>query len=214
MPQIATSACPQCGRHRARRRRASAAYVPSSPGCWMTSGEVQAEEIRRVRYPAAHRLTVDAYMAQHPGDGTDRRDRQSVFLHLLGLCAVLECGLPPDLVTAIFGRLRRRSAGFPALYRASGPGELTVTSLIGSPDLIDYERRARRWAAAVWRTWTEPHALIRQTLSRVPERLERPRCHTARPAGLSARGATRFTAPAPRAQHQPAHTLRSTLGRL
>lgn len=51
----------------------------------MTFGQLQAEEARRFGYPAVHRLVVDAYMAQHPGDGTDRRDRRSVFVHLVDL---------------------------------------------------------------------------------------------------------------------------------
>jgi Family of unknown function (DUF5946) len=73
-------------------------YVPSAPGCWQTFGEVQADEAQRLGYPAVHRVVVDAYMAQHPGDGSDRRDRQSVFVHLAGLCAVLEHDLPHPYV--------------------------------------------------------------------------------------------------------------------
>jgi hypothetical protein len=57
-------------------------YVPSAPGCWQIFGQLQADESLRFGYPPVHRLVVDAYMAQHPGDGSDRRDRQSVFVHL------------------------------------------------------------------------------------------------------------------------------------
>ena len=53
----------------------------------MTFGELQADELSRFGYRGVHRLVVDAYMAQHPGDGGDRRDRQSVFVHLVG-CAL------------------------------------------------------------------------------------------------------------------------------
>jgi Family of unknown function (DUF5946) len=70
------------------------AYVPSAPGCWRVFGEVQADESLRFGYPPEHRLVVDAYMAQHPGDGRARRDRQSVFVHLVALCAVLDSAVP------------------------------------------------------------------------------------------------------------------------
>ena len=76
-------------------------YVPSSPGCWKAFGEAQADEAERFSYPPVHRVVVDAYMAQHPGDGSDRRDRQSVFLHLVGLCATLEHGLPRPYATKV-----------------------------------------------------------------------------------------------------------------
>lgn len=140
-------------------------YVPSAPGCWQTFGEVQADEAQRFRYPPAHRMVVDAYMAQHPGDGSDRRDRQSVFVHLVGLCAVPEHSLRPRHATALLGRvIRRRHGGFPVLQRTDGPGALTILSMVGSTDLGDYERRARDWAAAVWSSWSVQHELIRAEL--------------------------------------------------
>jgi len=48
-------------------------YVPAVAGCWALFGEVQADEMTRFGYPPAHAIVVDAYMASHPGDGTDRR---------------------------------------------------------------------------------------------------------------------------------------------
>ena len=165
MAPVAMRTCPQCGAVVPDVDGPVRAYVPSAPGCWMTFGEVQADEMQRFRYPAAHRLVVDAYIAQHPGDGTDRRDRQSVFLHLVGLCAVLEHRMPADRVSDFFRRLVQRGEDFPVLRRSTGPGELTVTSLIGAVDLADYERRARAWADAVWLAWSEHHSLIRHALN-------------------------------------------------
>src|ERR1700743_1357257 len=93
--------CAQCGATVPVSDGPVHAYVPSSPGCWQMFGAVQADEALRFGYPSAHRMVVDAYMAQHPGDGNDRRDRQSVFAHLVGLCAVLEHGLPPQMATSV-----------------------------------------------------------------------------------------------------------------
>ena len=140
-------------------------YVPSSPGCWKAFGEVQADEAQRFRYPSAHRVVVDAYMAQHPGDGSERRDRQSVFVHLLGLCAVLEDGLPDPYATRLLGRLISGHHGeFPVLQRCDGPGPLTILHMVGARDLDDYERRAREWATAIWNSWSSQHELIRTEL--------------------------------------------------
>jgi hypothetical protein len=142
-------------------------YVPSSPGCWRTFGEVQADEMTRFRYPPAHRLVVDAYMAQHPGDGTDRRDRQSVFVHLTGLCAVLVLDVPPPVATDALRRLLAEHEEFPLVERGPDRGALTVLHMVGAADLDDYSRRAREWAEAVWASWDTQHAAIRDALEAV-----------------------------------------------
>ncbi len=74
------------------------AYLPAIPGCWELFGRVQAEELQNYAYPPSHRLVVDTYCAQHPGPGTDRRDRQSVAFHLASLFVVLELGLDAQSV--------------------------------------------------------------------------------------------------------------------
>jgi len=127
--------CPSCGADVPEVDGPVHAYVASSPGCWRAFGEIQADEALRFGYPPAHRLVVDAYMAQHPGDGRDRRDRQSVFVHLAGLCAVLEEGAPPRLATDCLRRVLRAHTDFPALKRRAGAGALNVLHVAGSRDL-------------------------------------------------------------------------------
>jgi hypothetical protein len=144
-------------------------YVPSAPGCWRLFGEVQADEAKRFGYPPSHRLVVDAYMAQHPGAGRDRRDRQSVFVHLVALCAVLERSMQPGFVTHLLEVLVRGRSDFPVLARSAGPGALTVLHLVGASDLDDYSRRAYQWAMAVWEAWSSHHDVIREALARALE---------------------------------------------
>jgi hypothetical protein len=157
--------CPACGAVVPDTDGPVHKYVPSAPGCWQTFGEVQADEARRFGYPPAHRMVVDAYMAQHPGDGSDRRDRQSVFVHLVGLCAVLEHDISQPYVTKLLGHvLRQRRGEFPALERAEGPGPLIVVQMVEAIDLADYEQRAREWATSVWGSWRTHHQLIRTAL--------------------------------------------------
>lgn len=164
-----TIACPGCGALVPDIDGPVHKYVPSAPGCWKSFGEVQADEALRFRYPPAHRMVVDAYMAQHPGDGSDRRDRQSVFGHLVGLCAVVEQDMAHPYVTKVLGHvLRRRQGDFPVLARTGGPGPVTVLHMIGAAHLDDYERRAREWAVAVWQSWNAQHELIRAELGCSP----------------------------------------------
>ena len=163
-----TKVCPGCGARVPDSDGPVHKYVPSSPGCWKTFGEVQADEAQRFGYPPGHRVVVDAYTAQHPGDGSDRRDRQSVFVHLVGLCAVLDRGVSHPYATKLLGQvIRRRQGDFPALERTGSPGPLTVLHMVGAADLADYELRAREWATSVWGSWSAQHELIRADLDAV-----------------------------------------------
>jgi hypothetical protein len=140
--------------------------MPASVGCWAAFGQVQADELMRFGYPPAHRLVVDAYAAQHPGDGRDRRARQSVFVHLVGLCAILERGADRDSATEAIRRALAGRPDFPVLKRSKGPGQLTVVSMQGAVDLEDYTSRARSWATSVWESWADCHQQIRDWIER------------------------------------------------
>jgi len=137
------------------------AYVPATAHCWRIFGEVQADEMQRFGYPAAHRLVVDAYMASHPGDGTDHRDRQSVAVHLVSLCGVLERGWTPAAALLALRRFVSKETEFPLLAPPTAPPELTVRSMVASADAADYDRRAHLWAWSVWRAWGAEHVRIR-----------------------------------------------------
>jgi hypothetical protein len=47
------------------------------------------------------------YAVQHPGV-PERRAIQSVALHLMALCAVFQCDVPPDRLIAFLQRAQRR----------------------------------------------------------------------------------------------------------
>ena len=68
-------------------------YVPSAPGCWAAFGQVQADALTRFGSPRRHGTVVDCYMAQHPGDGYERRSRQSPIVHLVALSLLIEHGI-------------------------------------------------------------------------------------------------------------------------
>ena len=143
------------------------AYVPSAPGCWAAFGALRADEVLRFPRAAAANLVVDAYMAQHPGDGVDRRDRQSVFVHLVSLCAVVEREASPARSPDVLRAVLARRTEFPVLRRARGPGDLTVLSVLDAPSLDAHDARVRAWAASVWESWRVHHATIRAALDDV-----------------------------------------------
>jgi Family of unknown function (DUF5946) len=160
----ANVACPQCGAVVPDIDGPVHAYVPSAPGCWAAFGAVRADEMFRFPESKTNNLVVDAYMAQHPGDGTDRRDRQSVFVHLVSLCAVIERGAPPSRSPDVLRAMLARQSEFPVLRRRHGPGDLTILSTTDATSVEDHDAQVRTWADAVWGSWSEHHPTIRAAL--------------------------------------------------
>jgi hypothetical protein len=137
-------------------------YVVASPGCWQIFGEVVACEYSDFKYPAVHRLTVDAYMAQHPGNAAhDRRQRQSVAIHLCGLYLAIEVAMPLRKITTALGRLTART-DWPLLPAPLSPHWLTVVDVAGASNLNDHAARVERWARSVWEAWAQHHLVVRR----------------------------------------------------
>ena len=158
-------ACPSCGAVFDDIDGPTHPYLAATRSCWASFGVLQADEMRRFGYPPIHGLVVDAYAASHGGDGTDRRDRQSVCIHLMALCAVLERGECNSGRIALLQRLTAQKLEWPALHRLDGVPTLNHTHAGGATDLDDYTHRAREWAGAVWTSWSHEHARISNMLN-------------------------------------------------
>jgi len=156
--------CPQCGAVVPDVDRPTHAYVPSAPGCWAAFGALRADEMLRFPGSEMNNLVVDTYMAQHPGDGLDRRDRQSVFVHLASLCAVIEREASPSGSPEVLRAVLAHQMEFPVLRRAHGHGDMTVLSATDAASVEDHDARVRSWANSVWESWREHHPAIRAAL--------------------------------------------------
>jgi Family of unknown function (DUF5946) len=146
------------------------AYMVAPPGCWSAFGALQADEMARFGYPPVHGLAVDAYAASHGGDGSERRDRQSVAIHLLALRAVLEEGESSERRIALLRRLADQKADWPKLDRPGGVPALNLTHARDASGLDDYTGRVREWASAVWAFWTPQHPQVAAWAARFARR--------------------------------------------
>ena len=135
-------------------------YVPALPGCWRIFTEVQADEMLRFGYPPVHQLIVDAYMASHPGGDDDRRQRQSLVVHVVALAGEVAGWRRGEAVRALRAQIVA-GGDHPQLVPPTAPAELTIADLAGAPDLADYTRRAQLWADQVWQAWSHEHERIR-----------------------------------------------------
>ena len=115
-----TEPCPGCGaRYLPHLVDETHPYIGASSACWATFGEVLAREFGDPSFGQVHRQTVDVYAVQHPG-ADDRRQRQSVALHLIGLCHWLEHGLELERLNAITQRLAAADRDWPWLILRPG----------------------------------------------------------------------------------------------
>ena len=164
-PSDALSACFSCGALVPAVDAPMHRYMTGSPGCWLIYGEVIAHEYSDVRYGRWHQFTVDAYAVQHPG-GRERVARQSVAIHLMSLCAILERGAPiGDAPRRLHGWADQRR-DFAWLAPPTSVGAITVAdvhaALAGDAD--HYGATLRNWAKAAWGAWRPHHEQVRAWL--------------------------------------------------
>lgn len=152
--------CPGCGSRLPAVEGPVHAYMTASPACWAAFGQVTAREYQDPGLMAVHRLSVDAWAVQHPGDGS-RRAIQSVGLHLARLMVQLEGGLQGEAANAAMLGFAARKSELPELpprksYR------MTIADVVGATAPADHARAVQRWAEAVWADWSDHHAFIRR----------------------------------------------------
>ncbi len=132
-------------------------YLTSSSGCWSSFGELLAREFGHPNSFALHRLTVDTYAAQHPG-ADDRRQRQSVVLHLVAIRHALD-SVDPRTLNAATARLASERREWPRPEAPSGY-RMTVVDVLPARSADEHLALVRRWAEATWEAWGAHHAIV------------------------------------------------------
>jgi hypothetical protein len=135
-------------------------YIGSSPGCWATFGEVLAREYSDYRYARAHRLTVDAYAVQHPGEPSPHAIA-SVAVHLLHLYWVIEMGDETEHAALAMQRAAARKKEYFWLQPPSVLGAITVKHVHEAASPEAHVERVRAWAEEMWRVWRPHHEIVR-----------------------------------------------------
>ncbi|MBT8337069.1 MAG: hypothetical protein KJO11_10725 [Gemmatimonadetes bacterium] len=141
-------------------RGAPHAELRTSPGCWALYTRVMATEYADPGRWPIHGLTLDAYTAQHAGDGS-RAAVAKVGVHLVALSLVVERDLPLDRAARIRSAAADRLAGgFTWLEPPAPPAPLTIGHVAGASDTAEHHARVREWAAAVWSSWAPHHETV------------------------------------------------------
>jgi len=152
--------CPGCGSRLPAIEGPAHAYMTSSPACWAAFNTVMAREYSDPGLMTVHRLSVDAWAVQHPGDGS-RRAIQSVGLHLARLMVQLEQGREGEPANAAMLRFAARKASLPELPRRVSYTR-TVAEVAGVTEPDAHRTAVRSWALATWADWADQHEFIRR----------------------------------------------------
>jgi hypothetical protein len=138
-------------------------YMESSPGCWAAYGIVLAREYSDPAFYDVHRITVDAYAAQHPGQPSPQSIR-SVGLHLVRLCLVLERRLPAEKANNAMIAATKAKQAFTWLEPPPSLGPLTVADIREKLSAAEHEEAVRAWALSVWQAWAAHHETVHRWL--------------------------------------------------
>ena len=152
--------CIGCGGLVPRMEGPTHRYLESSPGCWHVYGEVLSREYTDPAFAALHRLTVDSYAVQHPGRPSPQ-SIQSVCVHLMSLCLVLERGVDVGYATRAMQAAVREKNRFVWLTPPPSLGAVTVVDVAAASTPAQHNPKVRIWAESAWSAWAEHHATVR-----------------------------------------------------
>jgi hypothetical protein len=150
------------------------AYVGASAACWRLYGRVTTLSWGRPDDLPLDRLVVDTYGAQHPGR-RQVRAVQSIAVHLMGLCTVLERGVQPRIMPTRDRKQVRRTLDLHWLEPPSPIGTLTVHGPLRANGPDEHAVSVEAWARDVWAAWASHHATVRSWLDVASRRTDGPR---------------------------------------
>jgi len=132
-------------------------YIGAVQGCWNLYGQILSREYCEYNYPElTHRLTVDTYAIQHPGQPS-KQSIQSVNIHLISLYLILCKSLSGKIVTKILGGIIARKPKFEWIEAPVPNGTKTIIDVLAANGKEEHEIKVREWAENVWDFWYKKH---------------------------------------------------------
>lgn len=124
-------------------------YIGASGACWALYGQILEKEYSDPVYGAVHRITADTYAAQHIGDQSDRRARQSANVHLMALHMMLEKQAPLEDVQTFIRKATEVKQDWPPLTQVQKPQWLTVQDVAQATTPEEHAELVTRWGKSV-----------------------------------------------------------------
>ena len=156
----ATIECIGCGARVPSTDGPTHPYLGVSPGCWWYYGDLLSAEYLDRNLAPMQRLTINTYAVQHPGV-PGPQTKPSLWVHLAGLCLVLERGQPAARTTALMASLVGRHRTWDWLEPPLPPWPRTILDVRGARTLDSYDQAVAEWSVSTWLAWHAHHDAIR-----------------------------------------------------
>jgi hypothetical protein len=159
-PRQTSSVCSGCGLMLSVHGGPTHAYLGASAACWALHERLRTDVALR-NDETTYRLMNAAYAAQHPGSH-ERRCVQSVGVHLMSLCVVLERASEERRVESVLGRAPVRKR--PMLHWLEPPapnGGRTISDVLAADHGDARAVEVTAWAEDVWAAWKPHHGTVR-----------------------------------------------------
>ena len=159
------SKCPGCGAVLPDTDGPTHRYMTSSPACYAHFNALSAHEYSDAALMLVHRLTVDTFAIQHPGDQTTRQQIQSVGLHLARLGRQLQRKMGPAETNEVMLDLGKHKHTLVALTPPAR-FSMTVADVAPFAGTDRHAEKVRAWAEATWADWSAHHAHIEASVAK------------------------------------------------
>jgi len=156
------SLCPQCAVELPDYEGPTHRYFGASPACWAAYGKILEREYSDQAFFKNHRMTVDAYALQHPGDKSQQAV-QSVNIHLISTTLLFKHKAKPGRALAAMRKISAASKKDLTLFNWLQPpkslGKITVIDVLPVTQLEDYLNQIETWAHCAWQAWEDYHSV-------------------------------------------------------
>ncbi|HZC06817.1 MAG TPA: DUF5946 family protein [Ktedonobacterales bacterium] len=156
--------CPGCGLSLPVEDVAADARFYASPECQRIYGELTGYTVMLRDTEFIHQHLVDAYAAQHVGDG---QPTIGAAFALIGLYLAVERGYTGKQVQRMHMLLARRSKTWPRFTRPAHVGALTALDVLNAQPGAARKAHMMLWARSVWDAWEGEHERVKALLARV-----------------------------------------------
>jgi hypothetical protein len=152
--------CPGCHAALPDRHLDPEVRFNASGECWLAFSELACYTIAKQDPAFIHQHAVDAYEAQHAGGFTRNI---TVAFGLIGLYLALEKEYTGREVQQAHMQIAKIRKDWPRLEPPQQPAELTASDVLITPPGPGRDALIMKWAAAVWESWADHQAWVRET---------------------------------------------------
>jgi Family of unknown function (DUF5946) len=137
----------------------------ASAACWALYGQLLVREYSLAVSRRVHRLTVSAYVAQHPAT-SPRQPIKHMSLHLIELCLLVDHSTPDHQATKLLATILETPPDLRWLEPPAPNGTVTVSDVLAARTRDAHRLIVERWARSVWNAWSPHHATLRAWIER------------------------------------------------